>query len=429
MNYFRELIIKKQGEVVKILRNQNKPSISVVSSITTNSSVMNSISSTQQQQSHLSTATTVVQPSPSMPIDEKYHRNFIINSINNWCERYSSKLFLIEGVDYKLILTSSHDTIISAKVKCGCGSKTTLVKTRKNFQISNFYKHLVSIMCTTISNNMRAGKVAKNKHQTNSGSADDPTSQKGLSDPGISRLPSRDNIKRRIRMLRQNKNVVAAPNDPNFASIPTLLTRTVRQDQFLCCDTGPGMSFNVPIIVLATNVFLSFIEGDDRILIFSSPEQLDILQSVNDFLVDGTFKVVPEIFYQLYIIHAIYRGHVVPVLYALLRRKNAATYQNLIDQILQFAPHWNPNTIMLDFEQACIGVYETNFPNVLLSGCYFHLRQSIHRKLQALGCQNKYESDPAFSHNIHKIAASAFLKPDEVIKGYEALSLDLDDDY
>ncbi|CAF3945239.1 unnamed protein product [Rotaria sp. Silwood1] len=230
-------------------------------------------------------------------------------------------------------------------------------------------------------------------------------------------------------MLRQNKNVVAAPNDPNFASIPTLLTRTVRQDQFLCCDTGPGMSFNVPIIVLATNVFLSFIEGDDRILIFSSPEQLDILQSVNDFLVDGTFKVVPEIFYQLYIIHAIYRGHVVPVLYALLRRKNAATYQNLIDQILQFAPHWNPNTIMLDFEQACIGVYETNFPNVLLSGCYFHLRQSIHRKLQALGCQNKYESDPAFSHNIHKIAASAFLKPDEVIKGYEALSLDLDDDY
>ncbi|CAF3897682.1 unnamed protein product, partial [Rotaria sp. Silwood1] len=178
MNYFRELIIKKQGEVVKILRNQNKPSISVVSSITTNSSVMNSISSTQQQQSHLSTATTVVQPSPSMPIDEKYHRNFIINSINNWCERYSSKLFLIEGVDYKLILTSSHDTIISAKVKCGCGSKTTLVKTRKNFQISNFYKHLVSIMCTTISNNMRAGKVAKNKHQTNSGSADDPTSQK-----------------------------------------------------------------------------------------------------------------------------------------------------------------------------------------------------------------------------------------------------------
>jgi hypothetical protein len=116
-----------------------------------------------------------------------------------------------------------------------------------------------------------------------------------------------------------------------------------------------------------------FIEGDDRILIFASSEQLDILQSSGDFLVDGTFKVDPEIFYQLYIIHAVYRGHVVPVLYALLKRKTAATYQNLVHQILQFAPRWNPISIMLDFEQACIGVYEANFPNVNLSGCYFHL--------------------------------------------------------
>lgn len=89
-------------------------------------------------------------------------------------------------------------------------------------------------------------------------------------------------------------------------------------------------------------------------------------------------------FFIKFIIHAIYRGHVVPVLYALLPRKNAATYQNLVNQILQFAPNWNPLSIMLDFEQACINVYESSFPNILLSGCYFHLRQSIHRKLQVI---------------------------------------------
>ncbi|CAF2670918.1 unnamed protein product [Rotaria sp. Silwood2] len=68
---------------------------------------------------------------------------------------------------------------------------------------------------------------------------------RGMTDQDISRLSSRDNIKRRIRMFRQNKHVIAAPNDPSFESIPTSLTKTVRPDQFLRCDTGPDMHFNV----------------------------------------------------------------------------------------------------------------------------------------------------------------------------------------
>ncbi|CAF5196186.1 unnamed protein product, partial [Rotaria magnacalcarata] len=131
------------------------------------------------------------------------------------------------------------------------------------------------------------------------------TCYKALSDQGIVRLPIRDNIKRRIRMVRKKKNIVNAPNDPNFTTIPTSLTKTVRDDMFLRCDTGPGTSFTVTDILFNTIFFYGC-------------------------KVDGTSKVVPEIFYQVYIIHVVYRGHVVPVLYALLRRKHAATYQNLV---------------------------------------------------------------------------------------------------
>ena len=46
----------------------------------------------------------------------------------------------------------------------------------------------------------------------------------GLSDPALARLPTRDNIKRRIRKLRQEKAIVQAPNDPNFTIVPTPLT-------------------------------------------------------------------------------------------------------------------------------------------------------------------------------------------------------------
>ncbi|CAF1483050.1 unnamed protein product, partial [Rotaria sordida] len=46
----------------------------------------------------------------------------------------------------------------------------------------------------------------------------------------------------------------------------------------------------------------------------------------------------------------------------------------------------------------------------------------------SLGHQNKYNDDSVFAHNIHRLAALAFLKPDDVVKGFEALSLSLDDD-
>ncbi|CAF0928710.1 unnamed protein product [Adineta ricciae] len=179
---------------------------------------------------------------------------------------------------------------------------------------------------------------------------------KSMSDSSIARLPVRENIKRRIRILRQNNQLVKEPNDPKFLSVPNELTLTHRKERFLCSDTGPG---------------------HDRILIFASPEQLQILQSSEEFLVDGTFKVVPEIFYELFIIHAVYRNYAVPVIYALLRRKNTDTYQRLIDEILKIAPNWSSRLIMMDFEQASINPFQTKFPIIHLSGCYFHLRQTL----------------------------------------------------
>ena len=62
-----------------------------------------------------------------------------------------------------------------------------------------------------------------------------------LSDPALTRVASRDNIKRRIRKLRQGKDIAQATNDPNFPAVHVQLTKTIRHDQFLRCDTGSGM--------------------------------------------------------------------------------------------------------------------------------------------------------------------------------------------
>ncbi|CAF1529156.1 unnamed protein product, partial [Didymodactylos carnosus] len=41
----------------------------------------------------------------------------------------------------------------------------------------------------------------------------------GMSDEALARLPSRDNIKRPIRMLRQDKRLPSAPNDLDFPKV------------------------------------------------------------------------------------------------------------------------------------------------------------------------------------------------------------------
>ncbi|CAF3453961.1 unnamed protein product [Rotaria socialis] len=130
---------------------------------------------------------------------------------------------------------------------------------------------------------------------------------------------------------------------------------------------------------------------DDRIIILASPEQLHVLQTSQDFLVDGTFKVVPEIFYQLFIIHAVYCQHTVPVVYALLRRKGAGAYTHLFDEIVKIAPNWLPAS--------------------------------------SLGHQAQYQTDSTFVHNIHKIAALAFHDPNSALNGFESLCERLDDQY
>ena len=62
-----------------------------------------------------------------------------------------------------------------------------------------------------------------------------------LSDPALTRLLLRDNIKRRIRQLRQRKDIAQAPNDLNFSAVAVQLAKTIRHDQFLRCNTGPAM--------------------------------------------------------------------------------------------------------------------------------------------------------------------------------------------
>ena len=120
---------------------------------------------------------------------------------------------------------------------------------------------------------------------------------------------------------------------------------------------------------------------DQDIIIFGTQQNLQILAQSATIYMDGTFKSAPEMFTQLYTIHATYRDHVIPAIYTLLTDKTQTTYHRVIDIIRQKMADsnlvFNPQTIISDFESALIPTIRQQFPNTLHHGCYFHHTQAL----------------------------------------------------
>ena len=81
-----------------------------------------------------------------------------------------------------------------------------------------------------------------------------------------------------------------------------------------------------------------------------------------DFFVSGTFKVVTEIVFQLFVIHAVYRDHVFPVLFVLLPGKSDQLYEKMMNDIMQLVPRWSPQRMIMDFKKAAMNMITGCFP-------------------------------------------------------------------
>ena len=96
------------------------------------------------------------------------------------------------------------------------------------------------------------------------------------------------------------------------------------------------------------------IHQDDDMVLLGTEENLRVLAESQMLFMDGTFKSAPQFFSQLYSIHGLFRGHVVPLVYCLLTSKTRATYYKVFNIIkAQLATQnlqLNPNFVMSDFE-------------------------------------------------------------------------------
>lgn len=246
-------------------------------------------------------------------------------------------------------------------------------------------------------------KTAAKSDEGISGIVTRVTSQ--LNDSVVANLPTTVNLLRTARRHRFiNTERLPTPKDLPSLVIPDSFSRTMDGEQFLLYDSG----------------------GDERMLIFSTHRNLELLVKCREWAGDGTFKCVPIIYQQLYTIHAWFEERLIPLVYILTPFKTEEGYNNLFNVLKQCETRLNPISISIDFEMGMIKAFQKNFPNAKIVGCFFHYGQCLWRRVQASGSQKMYNDDLGFAKCIKKLIALAFVPVVDVIFAYEQLIRSVD---
>ena len=138
-----------------------------------------------------------------------------------------------------------------------------------------------------------------------------------VSEGTAAKLPKLDSLKRTIQ--RQRVQQLAAPVQPTSLeqlALPPEYQQTAKGEQFLLYDSGPETQ---------------------RILIFATQRDLEMLRLSDFWLADGTFKTEPPLFTQVYVVHALRGGpqpmrdgHLLPSLFVLPTQQDGGYLQEYV---------------------------------------------------------------------------------------------------
>ena len=151
-----------------------------------------------------------------------------------------------------------------------------------------------------------------------------------------------------------------------------------------------------------------------RFIVFASDVGLEILLKGHVVFVDGTFECTPKGFCQLFSFHCYVSIHIIenngiflfqispevvrPAAFALLPDKQLSTYSTLLD-LMKSLPelyNWNPGMGISDYEAAIHAAFKVKFPNIIISGCMFHLIKNWRRQAEKCNVYQEFIGDLIF---------------------------------
>ena len=217
---------------------------------------------------------------------------------------------------------------------------------------------------------------------------------RGLDAHARGSMRSEESCKRTIRNARA-RLLPADPVNVNALVIQNEWTQTTSGNRFLLYDNNDL--------------------DNNRIIIFATDEQMQILGQSGKWFMDGCFKIAPRgLFMQVYIICVEFGNRSTPLVYALLQRKLQATYEEVLRALNNYMFQINViptvTSFSMDFEIAAHNAALTVFPNRAINGCFYHLCQSTYRKIQELGLAVRYNQDAVFKNFYGTLDALAFLR-------------------
>ena len=122
---------------------------------------------------------------------------------------------------------------------------------------------------------------------------------------------------------------------------------------------------------------------------FATNGNLSQLNRADIWYGDGPFSFCPNIFYQLYTIHAEVHGQIVPLVYILLPSKSKQCYKLMLSLLKNLMVEKVINSNLKAFrsylELGLIKTLLSIFTPGCVSNCFFHLAQAHWRKIQNLG--------------------------------------------
>ena len=232
-----------------------------------------------------------------------------------------------------------------------------------------------------------------------------------VSEETASNLPSQNALRMKIKRIRRTE-IPPQPKTLDEINVPVALCYTLSGSLFLIKDAKINQ---------------------ERILLFTTTTNIQHLSQATFWIMDGTFKTVPTVFYQLYTIHAPVgaedNSRILPLVYALMTNKSEELYRQLFQYLIDFAEEndieLKPCTILTDFEQAAINASHREFPNIRNKGCFFHLGQNGWRKIQEFGLTTQYGDDEHLNLMIRHLFALAFLPPVEIPDAFDILKTEI----
>ena len=100
---------------------------------------------------------------------------------------------------------------------------------------------------------------------------------------------------------------------------------------------------------------------------------------------------------------------------ALLPNKRRATYVETLTEVQQLTYNAMPHSLMTEFESIMLSALNQIYPGIPQVGYLFHLAKNVFRRVQDIGLQQNYLTNPLFRGNIRMISALSFVLVQDVI--------------